>query len=51
MCTDLLQHCHVSDCPALEGRPSVALDLNELVFLSLRSLNVGHLQAEAGVQS
>lgn len=51
LCADLLQHGHVSDRPALEGRPSVALNLDELVFLSLRSLNVGHLQTEAGAPS
>lgn len=41
----------MSDRPALEGRPCVALNLDELVFLSLRSLNVGHLQTEAGAPS
>lgn len=38
----------MSDGPALEGRPGVALDLYELVLLSLWSLNVGHLHKEVG---
>lgn len=51
LCADLLQHGHMSDSPPLEGRPSVALNLNELILLSLRSLNIGHLQAEADATS
>lgn len=51
LCADLLQHGHVSDSPPLEGRPSVALNLDELILLSLRSLNVGHLQAQADTPS
>lgn len=35
----------MSDAPALEGRSGVALNLDKLVLLSLRSVNAGHLNA------
>lgn len=46
---DLLQHGHVSDCPALEGGAGVTLDLYEFVLLCLWGLNVGHLHKERRV--
>lgn len=42
--THLLHHGHVSDCPALEGCASVTLNLYELILLSLRGLDGGHLR-------
>lgn len=42
--SDLLQHGHVSDGPALEGSSCVTLNLYELVLLSFGGGDIGHLR-------